>query len=121
MVGQEQARLCTVELGVAEQVKFIDGDAAAYVSEEKASVAACVGATWIDGGAFGTIEFLAGSLRTGGLILSGEPPCRRQRALTAGAAFGPFAIAGASMLLLLSGIYRTWGQSLALIGMQEKV
>jgi hypothetical protein len=41
--------------------------------------------------------------------------------LIAGAALGPFAIASASMLLLLSGIYRTWGQSLALIGMQEKL
>jgi hypothetical protein len=40
--------------------------------------------------------------------------------LIAGAAFGPFAIAGASMLLLVSGIYRTWGQTLALIGIQEK-
>jgi hypothetical protein len=41
--------------------------------------------------------------------------------LVAGAAFAPFAVASASMLLLLSGIYRTWGQSLALIGMQEKL
>ena len=40
--------------------------------------------------------------------------------LTGGEAFGPFAIAGASMLLLLSGIYRTWGQTLALIQLQEK-
>jgi hypothetical protein len=40
--------------------------------------------------------------------------------LIAGAAFGPFAIAGASMLLLVSGIYRTWGQTLALIGIQER-
>jgi len=40
--------------------------------------------------------------------------------LIARAAFGPFAIAGASMLLLLSGIYPTWGQTLALIGMQEE-
>ena len=41
--------------------------------------------------------------------------------LIAGAAFGPFAIAGASMLLLVSGNYRTWGQTLALIGIQEKL
>jgi hypothetical protein len=40
--------------------------------------------------------------------------------LIAGASFGPFAIAGASMLLLVSGIYRTWGETLALIGIQEK-
>lgn len=40
--------------------------------------------------------------------------------LIAGAAFGPFAIAAASMLLLVSGIYRTWGETLALIGIQEE-
>jgi hypothetical protein len=36
--------------------------------------------------------------------------------LVAGAAFAPFAIAGSSTLLLVSGIYRTWGETLALIG-----
>jgi hypothetical protein len=40
--------------------------------------------------------------------------------LIAGAVFSPFAIAGSSMLLLVSGIYRTWGETLALIGIQEK-
>jgi hypothetical protein len=45
----EQAKLRAVELGVADQVKFIHGDAAGYVSDEKVSVAACVGATWIAG------------------------------------------------------------------------
>lgn len=34
---------------------------------------ACVGATWIAGGVVGTIEFLARSLRTGGIILIGDP------------------------------------------------
>jgi hypothetical protein len=33
-----------------------------------------------------------------------------------GAVFAPFAIAGSSTLLLVSGIYRTWGETLALIG-----
>jgi hypothetical protein len=40
--------------------------------------------------------------------------------LIAGAVFSPFAIAGATMLLLVSGIYRTWGQTLAIIAIQEK-
>jgi hypothetical protein len=53
------------------------GDAAGYVSDEKVSVAACVGATWIAGGVVGTIELLARSLRTGGIILIGEPYWRR--------------------------------------------
>ncbi len=67
----EQAKLRAEELDVADQVKFIHGDAAGYVSDEKAGVAACVGATWIAGGVVGTIELLAQSLRTGGIILVG--------------------------------------------------
>ena len=69
----EQAQRRAEELGVAGQVKFIHGDAAGYVSGEKVDVAACVGATWIGGGVAGTIELLARSLRTGGIILIGEP------------------------------------------------
>lgn len=69
----EQAKRRAVELGVADQVRFIHGDAAGYVSDEKADVAACVGATWIGGGVAGTIALLAQSLRTGGIILIGEP------------------------------------------------
>ena len=73
----EQARLRAEELGVAERVKFIHGDAAGSVSDEKADVAACVGATWIGGGVAGTIELLARSLRGGGIILTGEPYWRQ--------------------------------------------
>jgi SAM-dependent methyltransferase len=73
----EQAKLRAGELGVANQVSFIHGDAAGYVSDEKVSVAACVGATWIGGGVVGTIELLARSLRSGGIILIGEPYWRQ--------------------------------------------
>ena len=73
----EQARLRAEELGVARQLKFIHGDAAGYVSDKKVSVAACLGATWIGGGVAGTIELLARSLRTGGIILIGEPYWRQ--------------------------------------------
>lgn len=69
----ENAKRRAEELGVAGRVRFIHGDAAGYVAEEKADVAACVGATWIGGGVAGTIELLAKSLRTGGIILIGEP------------------------------------------------
>src|SRR5574340_1547408 len=69
----EQARLRAEELGVADRVKFIHGDAAGYVSDDKVEVAACVGATWIGGGVTGTVELLARSLRAGGIILIGEP------------------------------------------------
>jgi len=69
----EQAKLRAEELSVADRVEFIHGDAAGYVAHEEVDVAACVGATWIGGGAAGTIKLLAESLRHGGIILIGEP------------------------------------------------
>ena len=47
------------------------------ITEEKVGVAACIGATWIGGGVAGTIELLAKSLCTGGIILIGEPYWRQ--------------------------------------------
>jgi len=73
----EQAKRRAEELGVADHVQFIHGDAAGFVSEEKAGVAACLGATWIGGGVAGTIELLAQSLRPGGILLVGEPYWRQ--------------------------------------------
>jgi len=73
----EQAQLRAVELGVAERVEFIHGDAVGYVSDRQVDVAACVGATWIAGGVAGTIGLLARSLRGGGIILVGEPYWRQ--------------------------------------------
>jgi len=73
----EQAKLRAEELGVADRVEFIHGDAAGYVADEKVGVAACLGATWIGGGVAGTIELLAKSLRPEGIILIGEPYWRR--------------------------------------------
>jgi len=72
-----QAKLRAEELGVADRVEFIHGDAAGYVADEKVGVAACVGATWIGGGVGGAIELLARSLGTGGIILIGEPYWRQ--------------------------------------------
>jgi SAM-dependent methyltransferase len=69
----EQARRRAEELKVADQLEFIHGDAAGYVADEKVGVAACLGATWIGGGVAGTINLLAKSLSTGGIILIGEP------------------------------------------------
>jgi hypothetical protein len=39
--------------------------------------------------------------------------------LIAGAAFAPFAIAGSSTVLLVSGIYRTWSETLVLVAPQD--
>ena len=72
-----QAKLRAEELGVADRVEFIHGDAAGYVADAKFGVAACVGATWIGGGVAGTIELLAKSLVADGVILIGEPYWRQ--------------------------------------------
>jgi SAM-dependent methyltransferase len=69
----EQANLRAKELGVADRVGFIHGDAVGHVAGEKVGVAACLGATWIGGGVAGTIELLAKSLCPKGFILIGEP------------------------------------------------
>jgi SAM-dependent methyltransferase len=73
----EQAKLRAQELGVADKVTFIHGDAAGFVSNEKVNVAACVGAAWIGGGVAGTVKLLSRSLRAGGIILIGEPYWRQ--------------------------------------------
>lgn len=62
-----------VELGVADRVTFVHGDASGHVADAPVDVAACVGATWIGGGVAGTVELLRQSLRPGGLMLIGEP------------------------------------------------
>ncbi|MDO9550775.1 MAG: methyltransferase domain-containing protein [Methanoregula sp.] len=69
----EQAKLRAEELGIADRVEFVHGDAAGYVADETVGVAACLGATWIGGGVAGTIGLLAKSLRSEGIILIGEP------------------------------------------------
>ncbi|MTJ94078.1 MAG: class I SAM-dependent methyltransferase [Desulfovibrio sp.] len=69
----QQADQRARELGVGGRVRFIHADAAGYVANEKVDLAACIGATWIGGGAAGTIELLSRSLCPGGMILVGEP------------------------------------------------
>ena len=72
----KMARARAKELGVADQVKFEQADAAGYVvdsAEGLVDLAACVGATWIGDGVPGTVELLAKSLKPGGIMLIGEP------------------------------------------------
>jgi len=73
----ERARARAVELGVADLVSFVHDDATGYVATDPVDLAACVGATWIGGGVAGTVELLARSLKTPGLMLIGEPYWRR--------------------------------------------
>ncbi|MFH9614016.1 SAM-dependent methyltransferase [Streptomyces pratensis] len=76
-VFTEQARARAAELGVADRVEFIHGDAVGHIADQPVDLAACVGATWIGNGVAGTIELLDRSLRPGGLMLIGEPYWRR--------------------------------------------
>jgi hypothetical protein len=40
--------------------------------------------------------------------------------LIAGAAFAPFVLVGSTALLLMSGIYRTWSETLVLVASPDK-
>ncbi|MDN0198241.1 class I SAM-dependent methyltransferase [Streptomyces sp. S.PNR 29] len=73
-----RARARAAELGVADRLDFIHGDAAGHVSDEPVDLASCIGATWIGGGTAGTVELLSRSLRPGGLMLIGEVFWRRE-------------------------------------------
>ena len=72
-VFTEQAQARATELGVAERVEFVHGDASGHVADQPVDLAACVGASWIGNGVAGTTELLGRSLRAGGLMLIGEP------------------------------------------------
>ncbi len=77
------------ELGAADRVSFVEGDAAAYVAEPGAfDMAACLGATWIGGGLVGTIDLLRPAVRRGGLLMVGEPFWLEEPPLEAPAALG---------------------------------
>ncbi|MGI5128685.1 SAM-dependent methyltransferase [Pseudonocardia sp. CA-107938] len=76
-VAAAQAR--AAELGVADAVRFVQGDAAGYVADEPVDVASCLGATWIGGGMEGTVGLLRRSVRPGGMVLVGEPYWRHTR------------------------------------------
>ena len=69
----DSARERAKQLGVEDKVRFVHGDAAGYVAPEQVEVAACLGATWIGGGAAGTVELLRQSLVPSGIVLIGEP------------------------------------------------
>ncbi|XVS61356.1 SAM-dependent methyltransferase [Actinosynnema sp. CA-299493] len=67
------AKARAAELGVADRVEFVHGDASGHVADEPVDIAACVGAAWIGDGVPGTVELLRRSLRPGGLLLLGHP------------------------------------------------
>ena len=72
---------------------FVQGDAGAYEADAGAfDIACCIGATWIGGGLAGTMALLRPAIRTGGLVLVGEPYWHRRAAAprrSRRSAFGP--------------------------------
>jgi SAM-dependent methyltransferase len=71
----DAARQRARELGVAEKVSFVKGDAGEYPQDEHAfDIVSCIGATWIGDGLAGTLERMKRALKDeGGLLLVGEP------------------------------------------------
>jgi SAM-dependent methyltransferase len=68
------ARERAAELGVADRIEIVQGDAAAYVADPGGfDVVSCLGATWIGGGLIGTLALMRPALAPGGTMLVGEP------------------------------------------------
>lgn len=67
------AREQAIELGVADKLTFIEGDAGQYQADDTYEIVSCIGATWIGGGLVGTLKLMQRALKPGGLLLVGEP------------------------------------------------
>jgi SAM-dependent methyltransferase len=68
------ARARAQELAVADRVRFEHADAGRVaVAAGAYDVVSCIGATWIGGGLAGTIGLMRPAMRSGGLMLIGEP------------------------------------------------
>jgi SAM-dependent methyltransferase len=62
------------EMGVLEDLTFIEADAGTYMADANAfDVVSCLGATWIGNGLIGTLKLLQKAVKPGGLLLVGEP------------------------------------------------
>ncbi|TMR13093.1 class I SAM-dependent methyltransferase [Nonomuraea zeae] len=67
------ARTRAADLGVADQVDFVEADAGTYKdAPESYDIVSCIGATWIGGGLEGTLSLMRPQLRPGGIALVGE-------------------------------------------------
>jgi SAM-dependent methyltransferase len=70
----EAAHKRAAELGVADQLTFVEGDAGQYPqATHDFDVVSCIGATWIGDGLVGTLTLMKPALKPAGLILVGEP------------------------------------------------
>ena len=69
------ARQRAAELGVADRLMFVEGDAGSYpIAPGAFDVVSCIGATWIGNGLAGTLKLMQPGLRDRtSLLLVGEP------------------------------------------------
>jgi hypothetical protein len=81
------ARHRATEVGVADRLTFVEGDAAAYQASGF-DVVSCLGATWIGNGVIGTVDLMRSALADDGLLLVGEPYWVDEPPEAAHAAFG---------------------------------
>ncbi|WP_336217172.1 SAM-dependent methyltransferase [Nonomuraea sp. LPB2021202275-12-8] len=69
----EAANARAKERGVADQVTFVESDAATYTDEpDSYDIVSCLGATWIGDGLTGTLDLMRRPLRPDGIVLVGE-------------------------------------------------
>ncbi|MDP6314835.1 MAG: methyltransferase domain-containing protein [Pseudomonadales bacterium] len=70
----DAARDRASELGVADRITFVQGDAAVYPQQTHYfDLVSCIGATWIGKGLTGTLSIMQKALKPGGILLAGEP------------------------------------------------
>jgi len=70
----EAARQRAFELDVSDRLQFVQGDAAQYPQAyHEYDMVRCIGATWIGNELVGTLELMKPALKSGGLLLVGEP------------------------------------------------
>ena len=69
----ELSRARAIELGVGEQVEFVQGEAGTYESgSDTFDVVSCIGATWIGDGLAGTLRLMRARVRDEGWLLVGD-------------------------------------------------
>ncbi|MFI6792780.1 SAM-dependent methyltransferase [Nonomuraea sp. NPDC050383] len=69
----DAAKKRATDLGVSDQVSFVEADARTYETEaDSYDIVSCIGATWIGGGLTGTLDLMRRPLRRDGIALVGE-------------------------------------------------
>ena len=69
------ARQRVDDLQLGDRIELVQADAAKFVIDTDAQfdIVSCIGATWIGGGLAGTLDLMRPRVKTGGLVVVGEP------------------------------------------------